>query len=367
LKTDAKSSPPTLLGPQAQPGALDHERAPRDLAWLIHSIDGIVWEARPDTLEFLFVSRQAERLLGYPLEQWYSPNFWVHHLHPEDRDWAPAFCQNETIAGRSHDIEYRMIAADQRVVWLRDIATVTNDDPFRLQGIMVDITAQRQAEAALRESYQQVQELARSLMTAKEAERTRIARELHDGVNQQLAVAASGLKGLQLSVPAALRHEVRRWGRALDQAIATIRDLSHELHPAVLQHSGLIAALRAQCTEFSRRFGIKASVSAEGLAEIRGELAVGLFRMVQEALHNVAQHAHATSVVIQLERGEDRLQLTIRDDGRGFAAAQSSPSGGLGLISIGERARLLSGSLELQSSPGAGTSLIVQVPFSWNG
>jgi two-component system sensor histidine kinase UhpB len=256
-----------------------------------------------------------------------------------------------------------MIAADGRVVWLRDIATVTNDDPVRIHGIIVDVTARREAEAALRESYQQVQELARRLMTAKEAERTRIARDLHDSVNQQLAVASSGLKGLQLNVPSALRHEVRRLIKSLDRAIETIRDLSHELHPAVLQHSGLIAALRAQCTEFSRRYGVKTVVSAEGLVEIRGELAVGLFRVAQEALHNVAQHAQATSVELTLRRFEDRLELTIRDDGRGFALPNSDFARGLGLISMEERIRLLDGQLELRTAPGAGTSLTVQVPF----
>ena len=363
MKPDAaQSRPPALVASSIQSGA--SERLPSDLAWIINSIDGIVWEGRPETLDFAFVSRQAERLLGYPLQQWYTPGFWVDHLHPEDREWAPAYCQSETLARRSHDLEYRMMAADGRVVWLRDIATVTHDDPPRIHGIMVDITAQREAEQALRESYKQVQELARGLLTAKEAERTRIARELHDDVNQQLAVASSGLKGLQLNVPSALRHEVRRLSRTVDHTIETIRALSHELHPAVLQHTGLIGALRAQCTEFGRRHAIKTSLSVEGVDEVRGELAVGLFRIAQEALHNVAQHARATTVTVTLERCATGLQLTIRDDGRGFAQARPGIPSGLGLISIEERAHLLGGDMELQSDPGAGTTLTVCVPFN---
>jgi PAS domain S-box-containing protein len=121
---------------------------------IVASLGGIVWECDARTFDFSFVSDQAERLLGYPRAQWLEPGFWSAHIHPDDRDWVVAFCTNATREGRDHDFEYRMVAADGRTVWLRDIVSVVLDDghPDRLRGVMVDVTERRQRDDALRES-----------------------------------------------------------------------------------------------------------------------------------------------------------------------------------------------------------------------
>jgi PAS domain S-box-containing protein len=122
---------------------------------LLRSIDGIVWECDPQTLAFTFVSEQAERMLGYPPERWLSePTFWLDHLHAEDRDEAVSFCVRASEELRPHQLEYRMIAADGRVVWLRDIVTVIAKEgrPVKSRGIMVDVTESKRAEEALRRS-----------------------------------------------------------------------------------------------------------------------------------------------------------------------------------------------------------------------
>jgi PAS domain S-box-containing protein len=120
---------------------------------LVASIDGIVWQADARSFQFTFVSQQAERILGYPLEQWFAPGFWVDHLHPEDRAWAVEFCLQATRQQRNHDFEYRMIAADGRAIWLRDIVSVVVEEgeATKLRGIMVDVTAQKLAEQKQRE------------------------------------------------------------------------------------------------------------------------------------------------------------------------------------------------------------------------
>ena len=121
---------------------------------LVNSVEGIVWEADATTFQFLFVSNQAERILGEPVARWLSePTFWKDHLHPDDREWAVSFRERATGEKRDHDFEYRMIAADGSVVWLRDLVTVVVDEEraARLRGVMVDITGRRRAEAALRE------------------------------------------------------------------------------------------------------------------------------------------------------------------------------------------------------------------------
>jgi PAS domain S-box-containing protein len=119
---------------------------------IVNSVEGIVWEADAETFVFSFVSKQAERILGYPVEEWLEqPTFWKDHLHPEDRDWAVQFCAKATAEKHSHDFEYRMIAADGRVVWLRDLVTVVVEAGHvrRLRGVMVDMTQRKRAESLL--------------------------------------------------------------------------------------------------------------------------------------------------------------------------------------------------------------------------
>lgn len=125
---------------------------------LVNSLDGIVWEGDAQTFEFSFVSQQAERILGYPVERWVSePAFWQDHIHPADRDWAVNYCALATAEKRAHEFEYRMFAADGRLVWLRDIVTIVveDDKPKLLRGLMIDITERKQIDEALREREEQ--------------------------------------------------------------------------------------------------------------------------------------------------------------------------------------------------------------------
>lgn len=122
---------------------------------LVDSINGIVWEADAVTAQFTFVSRQAEAILGYPVEQWLSsPTFWVDHIHPEDRSWVPQYCLEEVRKHRGHTFEYRMLAADGRTVWVQDLVSVLVEDGrvTKLRGVLEDITTRKQAEEALRAS-----------------------------------------------------------------------------------------------------------------------------------------------------------------------------------------------------------------------
>jgi PAS domain S-box-containing protein len=131
------------------------QQAHQNYVTLVNSLDGIVWEADAQTFAFSFVSPQAESMLGYPLTRWTTePTFWKDHIHPDDREWATSFCIDATRAKRPHDFEYRMLAADGRIVWLHDVVTVVveNDQPVRLRGVMLDITERKRAEEALKES-----------------------------------------------------------------------------------------------------------------------------------------------------------------------------------------------------------------------
>lgn len=133
---------------------------------LVNSLDSIVWEGDAQTFQYYFVSKQAERLLGYPLERWTSePDFWSNHIHPDDREWAIGYCALSTAQRRDHEFEYRMIAADGRVVWLRDIVTVVVEDdrPTKLRGVMIDITENKRIESELHEREQQYRSIFESV------------------------------------------------------------------------------------------------------------------------------------------------------------------------------------------------------------
>ena len=134
---------------------------------LINSVEGIVWEADVASFCFTFVSRQAEAILGYPINDWLAPGFWQDHIHPEDRDWAVNYCVTATKEGLPHTFEYRMIAADGSVVWMRDIVTVVmeNGTPTTLRGIMVDVTEQRRKDAALQRQAMLIEQANEAIFT----------------------------------------------------------------------------------------------------------------------------------------------------------------------------------------------------------
>ena len=229
----------------------------------------------------------------------------------------------------------------------------------------------RQNESALRASYNRIQDLAGKLITAQEAERSRIASDLHDDVNQQLAalsIALSNVKRrLQNGEHATVQDELTRLQQRTIDLADVIRNLSHELHPGVLQHAGLVAVLKGHCAEFGSQHSIEVTLSAvDGLDGIPHDVALCLFRVAQEALRNIAEHAAARKAQVTLRATEDDLELVIADDGQGFNLAEARRVGGLGLISLDERVRLVGGSLAINTEPQRGTEVRVQVPLGGN-
>ncbi len=154
---------------------------------LVNSVEGIVWEADVPSFQFSFISKQAERVLGYPVERWLSePTFWKDHVHPDDREWALQFCQTATAEKRDREFEYRMIAADGSVVWLRDLVTVVveGDRATRVRGLMVDLTNRKQAEETLRQAQADLAHVTRVTTMGE------LTASLAHEVNQPIAAAS---------------------------------------------------------------------------------------------------------------------------------------------------------------------------------
>ncbi|MGP8247622.1 MAG: PAS domain S-box protein [Bryobacteraceae bacterium] len=211
---------------------------------------------------------------------------------------------------------------------------------------------------------EQLRHLAAQLMTAQEEERRRIARELHDDVTQRLATF-----GIELGLLKRTHSGVEvldRLQAGILKLSEDLRLLSHSLHPSILEHSDLAATLEMHCREFTKQHGIAASFTAREVPdEIPRPVAVTLYRIAQESLRNVAQHSGATAASVALAgEGGTRLSLFIIDNGKGFDAKTAKTSSGLGLLSIEERARAIGASVAIDSMPGAGTRLSVQVPLT---
>ena len=229
--------------------------------------------------------------------------------------------------------------------------------------------ALRDSEAALRESYEQTQDLAGRLITAQEAERSRIGRDLHDDVCQRLAVLAMMLSGLKHrlsgSTPQPDLDEVVTTLQERTSTLATdVRNLSHDLHPSILEHAGLVAVLKAHCDEFARQQNVDVTFSAgEGVGSVDGAAALCVYRVTQEALTNTGRHASASAVRVRLSRTAEAIELEVVDDGIGFESGSHAPRG-LGLRSIDERVRFNKGIARVESHPGQGTSVFVRVPLS---
>jgi two-component system sensor histidine kinase UhpB len=200
----------------------------------------------------------------------------------------------------------------------------------------------------------------RLALRAQEEERTRLARDLHDEVNQALTGILLRLQALSHSAPPELGEELGELKRLVNQAMSELLQLARQLRPSALDDHGLLPAMESQVRQFAAQTGIEADlqlVGAETALDPDEETAV--YRIAQEALTNVAQHARARRVKVNL-RTANGVELTVRDDGAGFDTAQESK--GLGLNGMAERARLVGGELTVQSRPGAGTELCLKVP-----
>jgi PAS domain S-box-containing protein len=247
--------------------------------------------------------------------------------------------------------------------------------------VMEDITERRQAEEEVHKAHQQltvelrertqaeqrVRALSDRLITAQEEERRNIARELHDDLSQQIAALSISVSNLKRNM-ASDAHELRAQSDEIHQRINRlsegVRHLARRLHPAVLEYSGIAAALQSYGIEFSAVNRIEVTVEASGSFEdVPGPVGLCLYRVAQEALQNVSKHSQAAAATVRIERREGCISLVVQDSGRGFPDTRSGSDRGLGLVSMSERVRLVNGALNIESTPGEGTTVTVSIPL----
>ena len=209
-----------------------------------------------------------------------------------------------------------------------------------------------------------MEDLAGRLIAAQEAERKRIARDLHDDLSQKLALLSIDIDQIPRRTQAELGERVRDISGRAAEIASDVHRLAYELHPLKLESLGLVPALQSVCRDISRQYGLQVDFEHARLpADVPSDIALCLYRIVQEALHNVVRHSGARKALMELRANDDLLELHIADPGAGFVASGRG-NGGIGLVSMRERVNFVGGQIAIHSAPGEGTRIGVRVSVS---
>lgn len=269
--------------------------------------------------------------------------------------------------------EHEVLLPDGGIGWQQWGNHRLLDETGRLvevQAVGRDITEQKRAEHelratgdALRDSYQQVEDLAGRLIAAQEAERKRIARDLHDDLSQKLALLAIEIEQLPRYPSDQLSDRVHFISERAGEIATDVHHLAYQLHPAKLESLGLVPAIQGFCRDMTSQYDLHVSFEhCHVPAHVPPDIALCLYRIVQEALHNVVRHSGTHEAAVQLTAGGGALELHVADPGRGFAPTMQGLAG-IGLVSMRERVNFIGGMLAIHTAPGAGTRIGVRVPL----
>jgi PAS domain S-box-containing protein len=291
-------------------------------------------------------------------------NGWAQGVHAEDlqrclETYTQAFDRREKF-----NMEYRLRRHDGEYRWVVDIGVPRFNADHSFAGYIgscIDVTERKLAEEAL-------SSVSSRLIQAQELERTRIARDLHDDINQRLALLAVALEELRADMPDSSGEILGRMDHLQKHTseIATdIQALSHELHSPKLEYLGIVVAMRGFCQEFGEKQKLEIDFKSHDLpSPVPSDVSLCLFRVLQEALHNAAKHSRSPRFAVQVRGIPGEIHLTVSDTGVGFDLAAAIKGRGLGLISMQERVRLVNGTISIASKLMHGTEISVRVPLA---
>jgi signal transduction histidine kinase len=256
-----------------------------------------------------------------------------------------------------------MLSGNGDTVWINDIVSVQDDsgNHKKIHGFMIDVTERKQAESTLRR-------LSGRLITAQEEERKRIARELHDDLNQRMALISIELEQIGQVLEnktGGLAGRIKGLQTKAAEIATEIHHIAYKLHPSKLEHLGLASALRSFCSEFSRSRQLNIDFINKPIsASIPAEATLCVFRVAQECLQNAAKYSGASRINVVLSEADASVSLVVSDNGCGFEINSGTMTRGLGFTSIRERLRLVNGTISVHSKPGSGTDINISVPLT---
>jgi PAS domain S-box-containing protein len=343
---------------QAENTARESEQRFRSVA---NTAPVMIWMSGPDKLCDYF-NRPWLEFTGRSLQEELG-NGWAEGVHPEDLRRCMQTYTQSFDRGESFHMEYRLRRHDGEYRWMLDQGVPRLDVDGSLVGFIgscVDITEQKLAQEAL-------STLSQRLIHAQEEERTGIARELHDDINQQLAMLGLHLYGLEDNLPASaaeLRRELAAASKRVKDLASDVHALSHRLHSSKLDVLGLEAAATGFCKELTERQGVKIDIHSENFPKrLPKEISICLFRILQEALQNAIKHSGSRHFQVWLRGTVNEIELTVHDSGIGFEPEDALKGQGLGLTSMKERLKLVGGQLSIESNVQGGTRIQARVPL----
>ena len=323
----------------------------------------MIWTAGTDR-KCSYVNQTWLDFTGRPVEAELGDG-WAEGLHPDDvgrclQTYTEAFDRRE-----SFELQYRLRRKDGEYRWVLDegVPRFHTDATFAgYIGSCIDITERKLAEESLAT-------IGRRLIEAHEEERTWIGRELHDDINQRLALLAINLERWSHDASTNEVTELVRHTRARITEIAQdVQGLSHRLHSSKLDYLGLATAAKSFCRELSEKTKVEIVFRDAGIPHtLSKEVSLCLFRVLQEGLQNAVKHSGVRSFTVDLQGTEESIELTVADTGNGFEEQDAFTRHGLGLISMRERLQLVNGELSVKSKPGAGTTIRACVPLKTDG
>jgi signal transduction histidine kinase len=302
-----------------------------------------------------------------------DPHSFIAAIHPEDDHRVVEILERNP--ERDFEIEYRIVRPDGSIRWIRDRAFPIKDELgrfYRIAGIAEDITERKQAEEQLKATNEQLRALSARLQSAREAEGTRIAREIHDELGSTLTSVKWDLERTEniLSDPKpgpeleSMKKRAKTMTRLVESTIDIVRRISAELRPGVLDDLGLAPAVEWQARLFRNRTGIAVHCDCpQDDVDLNQEQSTAVFRIFQEALTNILRHSGATRVEVTMVEKGYAFVLTIRDNGRGITEGQKSGPSSIGLLGMRERAHLIGGEIEITGIKGEGTMVTVRLPL----
>ena len=245
------------------------------------------------------------------------------------------------------------------------LAALPDHGRTTVQMVVADVTQRRRESSELAQSREALRQLSTSVVEAREEERRRIARELHDELGQRLTALKMELSALDAATAAGGAHErVENMLGMVDETLASVRRISSDLRPMMLDDLGLNAAVEWLARDAARRLGIEITVKlGDNEPPLDDKVATAAFRMVQEALTNVARHSRASDVQIELRQHEGELRIVVQDNGIGYPSGAMQRNGSFGLLGMRERAGILGGHIVLDRAPGGGARLTVHLPL----
>ncbi len=380
LTCDAAGQPMRLTGTvhdiTARRRALEELRTSENQFRAIITQAGIgILMVHPTEARILSGNQALADLLGYSLEE--LAGLTVRAIS-YDEDYENDREQTKLlIAGRIErfQMEKRYQRKNGSVIWGLLTATVVRNAagiPQFVLRMVESIHERKQAEARLRLNQQQLRALTARLETSREEERIRISREIHDELGQQLTSLKMDLYGLEQCLPrlvdpslrSAMEEKIVAASAAADHTMRAVQRIAAELRPAMLDSLGLIPTLRHEAKQFQGRTGLTLALDLPaGAMPLSSAVATAAYRIFQEVLTNIARHARAERVEVSLTTGDGRLQLHVRDNGVGAAAEDLTHPQSLGVLGMKERAAMVGGKLEITGFPGAGTSVLLEIPL----